>query len=358
MSRTQSTGNAAKGTYMAPSKERALEKKLVAVERRSKLVTDEEEKGLEVKIKDIYGDGAVSIQIAQEDRSVVQLLVHRELGTTPIETNDSWALSNKSQATTFAEARKNPYEAKAQQSVKELKTNYALLEGLLLKDEKGQLCYPGNLGIREKLLGEGRQAHVDHKKVQGAVPLVPTFAYCSPAVQEAEVKLLNGYALDQELNDNIDKSVSLFRSYKVQDQATGLTQHTPDYLKGIPKESLADVLVDVLKTGNYNAPKWDPIKVLHIQKEDPYVNWGYEPGNIPQIEMKALHTAIAEHAKALKAYEDSKPKGKEAKAKETAADKEDRAQKHQAMQAAAKKVNIAEKFEYKLPKRIMPMGRD
>jgi hypothetical protein len=326
-----------------------LEKKLVAAERSSQLMTEQTINGLSAKLNENdLGKGAMVFHIAQQGGIATQMLVHRPIGNTPDAVATDWALTPKGLIGNLLGGVENPFEKKTGERVSALKVEHGIAASLLKRNAAGLITYPDGT-VRAVALDECRKLFDIHKSVEGGEAMTPAFCYGSIAVYAAETAYLNSLAKSPELQDAIQKETLSYRMHETRDPVTGQSQVTMKWASGIPREQLLTVFMEVISTGQYNAAKWDPIKEYPSKKTDPFAIWGYDKGVIPADKLDILKKALLEYAKLRKEHNVLMPQGQKAKDSETAEQKATRIAKHNEMQKAANAVNKAEKFGFKLP---------
>jgi len=342
-------GANAKVSYVRATPERVLEKKVASAQRAGATMTEKHVVDLTTSLPDkVLGKGALALHIGQDDGITRQLVIHRPIGTDPKATESDWALSTKAQISGFLEVKGNPYHQKTQEAVSKIKLTAALEAGVLIENADGLIAYPGGELREDGLKKAGELANM-HGKIQGCTKLAPTFVYATPTVQEGERNFLNFCADDPEVQKELATATKQHDAHVTKDPATGAVQAMPPYLKGVPPKHLLEVVLDVIRTGSYDAATWDPIKVTPKTKDSPFTVWKYSAGNIPQDKMVKLKDEIFKHAKLVKELNALIPRGKEAVAAETKEQLAARRAKEAEVSSAVHDVNEAEKFKKELP---------
>jgi len=326
-----------------------LEKKVASAQRAGATMTEKHVVDLTTNLPDkVLGKGSLALHIGQDDGITRQLIIHRPVGTDPKATESDWALSTKSQIAGFLEAKANPYHQKTQEAVSKIKITAALKAGVLVENADGLITYPGG-ELREDGLKKAGDLAEMHDKIQGCKKFAPTFVYATPSVQEGERNFLNFCAGDPEVQKQLVLATKQHDAHVTKDSATGGVQVMPPYLKGIPPKHLLEVVLEVIRTGSYDAAAWDPVKVFPKVKDSPFTVWKYSKGNTPQDKMSKLKDEILKHAKLLKELNALIPRGKEAVAAETKEQLAARQAKEVEVSNAVHDVNEAEKFKKEFP---------
>lgn len=353
--RTQTPRGAnAKIPYVRPTPERILEKKVASAQRAGATMTEKHVTDLVTDLPEkVLGVGSLVLHIGQDEGITRQMVMHRPIGTDPKATMSDWVLSTKAQIPGFLEEKANPYHQKTQEAVSKIKLNAALKAKILVENADGQITYPGG-ELREDGLKKAGELAEAHGKIQGCKKWAPTFVYATPSVQEGERNFLNFCADNAQVQKDILAASKQHDAHVTTDPATGATQVMPPYLKGIPPKQLLAVVLDVVRTGSYDAAKWDPVKEIPKTKESPFTVWKYSAGNVPQDKMATLKDKILKHAKLKKELNGLTPRGKEAIAAETKEQLAIRQAKDAELSAAVHEVNEAEKFKKELPVASVP----
>jgi len=333
-----------------------LEKKLASAQKAGAILSERVIVDLSTSTSAALGKGAMILHIGQTDGLTKQLAIHRPIGTTPKATEADWVMSPKAQIPGFIEGRENPFYKKTSEAVSNIKLTAAKAAGVLKENPDGRITYPDGT-IRDEGLKKATELAEEHRKVQGAKIFTPTFTYGPPNVQKGERDYLNFVANNPEVQAKIHDAARQHDAYETQDPSTGQTQIALGYLSGIPEDSVQMVIMDVVRTGSYNAAKWDLLKVKPLVKDSPFASWAYSEGNMPQDKMNALKDTIQAHTKLRKEYHALTPQGKAAVAAETADQKKIRAAKLVELNKAVHDVNEAEKFKFELPKASRPAAK-
>ena len=337
--------------YVPPSREQKLEKKVAAAERKSLSFPSTHVNDMAVVVTDkIIGDDALILRLGQESGYLAQIAIHRPIGFDMQLDSDDWVMSSLSNIPQYKANASNPFEAKTRERVSKLKEDAAIRLGVLKYGQDGStLLYP-NGKERAKMLDSARVFASAHNKVQGSKAMSPAFSYMDLDDVKAEIRYLNALAGDKALKAEVQVVIADYLSYQTMVSSTGQTQTAVPYLKGIPSENVQSAVLEVVRTGSLPESYKSLIKPV-LRKEHQFEMWAYtDDVSINPQKLHELKDKLTEFMDANKAYNSSRPQGREAESKESNEDKSKRKALLAALNTKVKEVNEIENFKKVLPK--------
>jgi hypothetical protein len=274
-----------------------------------------------------------------------QFVITRPIGFTPHLTNVDWVAIEASQIHTYFQNEKNPFEMKVGKAVADMKNASAIEAKVLVKNEDGELCYPGGK-IRQKSLDYAKEMFTFHGKVEGAKKMVPSMLYMDPAERDAELLLQKHWGSDPKLLKSIEGVTIDYREWATMGGVGNIAQVGIPYLKGVPKH-LVQVFTQNRMLGIENPSGWSALLETESIKTDRFSPVHYDGVvDIKTDDLQKLQEAIREFEVAYKAHNKLILTSKDDKAKDTPEQKTARANAHNTMQAKAHLVKEAELHGY------------
>ena len=344
--------------YLPPSREQKLEKRVAAAERKHLVFPSVHVNDMSVVISDkTIGDDALILRMGQQDGYLAQLAIHRPIGFDLKLDPDDWVMSSLSNIAQYASNAKNPFEAKTRERVSKLKEAAAVRLNLLKVASDGTtLLYPNGVE-RAKALDDARHYAQAHNKVQGGKAWSPAFSYMDRTTVMAEIQYLNGLAADKQLQAEVTEAIRDYLSFQTKVASTGETQTAVPYLKGIPAENVQSAVLEVMRTGKL-ASSYTALIEPMVRKDHQFEMWTYDNKfDIEPQNLQKLRAKLSEFLDASKAYNASRPMGREAESKESNEDKSKRLALLATLNTKVKEVNEIENFKKILPKVIKPSAK-
>jgi len=328
--------------------EQKMQKKLEASQKANNILSSTHIANLEVRADEKqFGKDPdlLVVKMGVPGGKTAQFVICRPIGFTPHLSTVDWVAIETSQIHTYMQNEKNPFEMKVGMTVANLKNASAIEAKVLVKNEDGELCYPGGK-IRQKSLDYAKEMFTFHSKVEGAKKMVPSLLYMDPAERDAELILQKHWGTTSKLLVSIEEATLDYREWTTMGGVGNIAQVGIPYLKGVPKH-LIQVFTQNRMLGIENPSGWSALLETESIKTDRFSPVYYEGVvDIKTDDMQKLQESIREFAVAYKAHNKLILVSKDDKAKDTPEQKTARANAHNTMQAKAHLVKEAELHGY------------